>query len=316
MADTFGGQLALLTIALRGGGKLALYAGHLVGRDEAIPLSALAWVGLAPDPTASLSHPWTSPPALAIRLLDGRQRIYAPADPPDAPRMMEAIVGQRPDMRLPYPPPPPGYIPPAWTPQYTPIPPVSPAPPLPGAAQEQAPPLASTLPEAPPAPPSAPPLLYAPPPPQGFPPFTAYGPPPPYGAPPVQAASGNDTVLAGLSHLSVFFAPVILPLIVWLTTRNTSAYASNQAKQAFVFHLVFAGIAFVAGIGGYALMLSSILATTPSDSTSVPIFPFMGFFFLWGGIGLVSLVNIIFSIVGAVHAFQGKPFHYPLLGKL
>jgi uncharacterized Tic20 family protein len=33
-------------------------------------------------------------------------------------------------------------------------------------------------------------------------------------------------------------------------------------------------------------------------------------------LGVLSLVQIVFSIIGAVQAFQGKPFHYPLLGWL
>jgi uncharacterized Tic20 family protein len=33
-------------------------------------------------------------------------------------------------------------------------------------------------------------------------------------------------------------------------------------------------------------------------------------------LGAIGLVNIIFSIIAAVQAFQGKPFHYPLLGGL
>jgi uncharacterized Tic20 family protein len=114
----------------------------------------------------------------------------------------------------------------------------------------------------------------------------------------------------------VFFAPVILPLIVWLATRDSSPYASQQAKQAFVFHLVFTGLSVVVAIGGYAVFLSSIFTLGPTDSSSITAAPFAGIFLLWGGIGVLGLINTIFSIIGAVHAFQGKPFHYPLLGNL
>jgi uncharacterized protein len=140
--------------------------------------------------------------------------------------------------------------------------------------------------------------------------------PPPYGAVPVPGASSNETLLAGISHLSVFFAPIILPLIIWLVSRQSSPYASYQAKQAFVFHLFFSAVAFATGIGTYAIFISSIFSLGPNYPTNVPPFPFAGFFVVWGVLGLLSLVNIVYSIVGAVHAFQGRPFHYPLLGRL
>jgi uncharacterized Tic20 family protein len=320
MADPTGGQPPLLAIALRGGDSLTLYADYLRGRDETLPLIELVWVGLVPDPTASFAQAWTTPPALALRLRDGRQRIYAPADPPDATRMIEAIVERRPDMRMPFPPafpPPPGYglprspglpaVAPAWAASPPPSfpPPMYPSPP---ASPQFAPP--------PPGYPPTPQLAgpgWAPPPP---PPPPGMGYPPPYSAAPLPRSSSNETLLAGISHLSVFFAPVILPLIVWLTTRQSSPYASQQAKQAFVFHLFFSAIALVAGIGVYAAFISSIFSFSPDLSSNVPALPFAGFFVVWGGLGLLSLVNIVYSIVGAVHAFQGKPFHYPLLGNL
>jgi hypothetical protein len=31
---------------------------------------------------------------------------------------------------------------------------------------------------------------------------------------------------------------------------------------------------------------------------------------------VIGLFNLIFSIIGAVNAFQGKPFHYPFLGRI
>ena len=140
--------------------------------------------------------------------------------------------------------------------------------------------------------------------------------PPPYGAMPVPGASSNETVLAGISHLSVFFAPVILPLIIWLVSRQSSPYASYQAKQAFVFHLFFSAVAFATGIGAYGLIFSSLITYSGPNISNVPPFPFAGFIVVWGALGLLSIVNIVYSIVGAVQAFQGRPFHYPLLGRL
>ncbi len=150
--------------------------------------------------------------------------------------------------------------------------------------------------------------------------------PPPYGAPmypgyPPYAAGLGDTdrTLAGLAHLSVFFAPVILPLIFWLVMRKSHPYASQQAKQAFWFHLILSVIAVVAVIALQITLFATLASTaatfgptsTPPDpATAFATFGFLLVFYV------VGLINIIFSVIGAVKAFQGKPFHYPLLGWL
>jgi uncharacterized Tic20 family protein len=148
-----------------------------------------------------------------------------------------------------------------------------------------------------------------PPPPYGYPPY-GYAPPP--------AASQSDNVLAGLAHLSVFFAPIVLPLVVWLAMRNSSPYASRQGKQAFFFHLFFTALSFVLIIlfyvGFFSLALSASSDGGLPDSFSFS--PFILFLGLYAVIAILSLVQIVYSIIGAVQAFQGKPFHYPLLGRL
>lgn len=130
----------------------------------------------------------------------------------------------------------------------------------------------------------------------------------------------SDKTLAGLCHLSVFFAPVILPLIIWLVTRRSQPYASQQAKQALAFHLFFAALAFLAGIGLQFYFLSSFIftasASAPPDPMSIDLGILPGVFVFYGLLLILGLVNIVYSILAAIQAFQGKPFHYPLLGWL
>ncbi len=149
-------------------------------------------------------------------------------------------------------------------------------------------------------------------------------PPPPVYAypgfpPPQQTSQNNETVLAGIAHLSIFFAPLITPLIIWLVTANTMPYASRQGKQAFVFHVVVTAVelvaVFVLFIGFFLTM-----AATISSSTSNPAASSGGFFFfpflIWLLILPISIISIVLGIYAAIQTFQGKPYHYPLLGWL
>lgn len=153
--------------------------------------------------------------------------------------------------------------------------------------------------------------------------YAAYG-YAPYGYAPPQS-NNNETVMAGLAHLSIFFGALIVPLILWLVNRGKAAYAAQQSKQAFFFHLVLAGIQLVVLIPGMIIYFTSFFAfveTMPpytSQSPQPPAFPFASFsvfIIMYAILGAIQLVAIIFSIIGAVHAFKGEPFHYPLMGRI
>jgi uncharacterized Tic20 family protein len=130
----------------------------------------------------------------------------------------------------------------------------------------------------------------------------------------------GERALAGISHLSVFFAPLLLPLIVWLVVRESLPYASQQAKQAFFFHLLVTVVALVVvvplvvvfgiAVGGTAALIGH------SFASGLGFLPFAAFFCGFGLILLVVVCEIVFAIYAAVQAFQGRPFHYPLLGRI
>lgn len=152
-------------------------------------------------------------------------------------------------------------------------------------------------------------------------------PPPYYAIPPVHgyayaptSPTETERTLAGLCHLSVFFAPVILPLIIWLAMRRSQPYASTQAKQAFFFHLGFSILAIIGVVSLQAIFLSGAFSAAQTASATDPMqfdltmLPFI--IAIYGAMGVVGLIDTIFSIIAAVHGFQGKPYHYPLLGWL
>ncbi|MGZ3673681.1 MAG: DUF4870 domain-containing protein [Ktedonobacterales bacterium] len=170
------------------------------------------------------------------------------------------------------------------------------------------------------------PDLRAPPPPFP-PPYPPYPPYPPqyagYSAQPLHPSGipEGERVWAMLSHLSAFFIPLWFPLIVWLATQQTMPYASRQAKQAFFFHLIVAGVVLFFVVPVYAITVFGMLGSIESSSNSAPVMPFppsyfLGFALVWLVIVLIGITNIAYGIYGAVQAFQGKPFHYPLLGRV
>jgi len=146
---------------------------------------------------------------------------------------------------------------------------------------------------------------------------------------------GSQKVVAGIAHLSIFFLPFILPLVLWLALKESMPYASHQSKQAFFYHvLVSAGsLAFFAVLvllGLVATLVAGALgiagaAASANGGSPLPWLPFAGvggivgvlfIFLFWIGTLALSIGSIVLAIMGAIQAFEGKEFHYPFLGRI
>jgi uncharacterized Tic20 family protein len=135
-----------------------------------------------------------------------------------------------------------------------------------------------------------------------------------YAAP--SAVAGSETVLAGIAHLSIFFAPLLVPLIIWLAGQQSAPYASRQAKQAFVFHIGLAVIAFLLVVAIIAVSVATAAgAAIAGNNRAIGLAAIL--FFLGGAaLFVIGLVGIGYAIYGAIEAFQGHPFSYPFLRRL
>jgi len=95
--------------------------------------------------------------------------------------------------------------------------------------------------------------------------------------------------IKAITHASAFFAPFLVPLIVWLLMQDREA--KNMALQALLFHLIM-GILISISWG-----LSFIVIGIP-------------FLIVFG------LMGIYYPIKGVVYALKGRPFQYPVIGAL
>ena len=145
---------------------------------------------------------------------------------------------------------------------------------------------------------------------------------------------GSEKVIGGIAHLSIFFLPFVLPLVLWLALKDSMPYASHQSKQAFWFHvLVSAGslvfFALLVLLGVVVTVAAGALgiagAASSSGGSPLPLLPAAGvggifgillFILFWFGALALSIGSIVMAIMAAIQAFEGKPFHYPFLGRV
>lgn len=128
--------------------------------------------------------------------------------------------------------------------------------------------------------------------------------------------SREQALLACIAHLSVFFAPFIVPLIIWLALQPTAPYAAQQAKQALLFHLSTTVLAFVLAFGLIFVFFGSLLGSAATGNTGVAAPALFALPLMIILIVAVAAFVLGFSIYAAVQAFHGRQFHYPLLGWL
>ncbi len=134
----------------------------------------------------------------------------------------------------------------------------------------------------------------------------------------------DERVMAALSHASALLPMmgVIAPIIIWVTQKEKSKYVAFQALQALAYQLSMI-LAWFVGMGCYMLSFFGTFFSIPFSSSShssqsaSPLFLAMFAipFLVMGVMFIGSFLFVVYGVVGAVMAFQGKPFRYVIIGK-
>jgi uncharacterized membrane protein len=95
------------------------------------------------------------------------------------------------------------------------------------------------------------------------------------------APAQEEKVLAALAHVSIFFLPVILPVVLYVACKDRSTFVKFHALQAAVFH----------AIAGFVVMVVALFTCGAGAVLGLP----------------VAAVELFF----AVRAFQGEWQSYP-----
>lgn len=97
----------------------------------------------------------------------------------------------------------------------------------------------------------------------------------------------NKSIIKIITHASTFFAPILVPFVVWLISSKSEI--KSIALQALSFHIVMTVLI------GVSWLLSFLLIGIP-------------FLIVFG------LMSIYYPIKGIIYALNEKPFRYPIVG--
>jgi uncharacterized Tic20 family protein len=120
--------------------------------------------------------------------------------------------------------------------------------------------------------------------------------------------------LAGLAGMFILPAAgnIIGVLILWLVKRSESEFLDNQGKEALNFQITISiinvAINVVAALSAWHLSWESMFYRGHWNFREVTLFS--------GVRSIIWIINIIFSVMGAVKASNGIHFRYPLCWRL
>jgi uncharacterized Tic20 family protein len=133
----------------------------------------------------------------------------------------------------------------------------------------------------------------------------------------------DERIMAALSHISVLLPliGIFSPILIWVTQKEKSRYVAFQSLQALAYQLSMI-IAYALGMGCYfCSFFGNFLGIFLGLQIDLGQYagPWMegAFFIPFAVICMIFLggfVFIVYGVIGAIMAFQGKPFRYFLIG--
>lgn len=117
------------------------------------------------------------------------------------------------------------------------------------------------------------------------------------------APAADERLMASLAHLSLLVphAGIVAPLLIWLFNKDKAPFAAYQAKQALFFHLLVI-------VAGYvSLIVGGIFVVLTLGLGLLVLLPFFA---------ALNLIPMICGIIGAIHAYEGRDFRYPIIGDM
>ena len=107
---------------------------------------------------------------------------------------------------------------------------------------------------------------------------------------------GNERNMAAMAHgLGIPF-PIIAPLLIWLTQKDSMPAIEPACKEALNFQITFHGIFIMLAL----ITCIPTLCLAPLACLTVPV------------LSLIMLGIIIMQIIATMAALSGKPYRYPI----
>jgi uncharacterized Tic20 family protein len=140
----------------------------------------------------------------------------------------------------------------------------------------------------------------------------------------ISPPSQDDRIVAALAHATVIlpFWGVLGAIVIWATQKEKSRFIAFQSLQAVVYHFMLVLASFLAGacymcsILAFPIVMMATTSADPSGEVGPAVFLPMALpFAILAGSLLGWFSFVVYGMVGAAAALQGKDFRYVWIGR-
>ena len=129
--------------------------------------------------------------------------------------------------------------------------------------------------------------------------------------------SNDEKLISLLSHFSIFFGSLIVPIVLWAVFKNKSQYIRFQSLQTIFFQLSYTVsiviiIIIFAGLG----IVGAIITSGDLAAKEPPVYFIIPFLIMYGLIILSTIAVLAYSTYMGVKAYQGEIKKYIIVGNI
>jgi uncharacterized Tic20 family protein len=137
----------------------------------------------------------------------------------------------------------------------------------------------------------------------------------------VVSPTNDERMFALLSHLSLLLGGIILPIVIWATQKDRSQFVRFHSLQAIFYQISFIVIFFIFIIVMVLVIIIigggiGVLTAFSDSASSFPAFMIIFMIAFYGGMFIISIGGIIYSIYLAIKSYNGNWIKVPVIGNI
>ncbi len=134
--------------------------------------------------------------------------------------------------------------------------------------------------------------------------------------------TSDARLMAMLSHLSILFGGIILPIILWATQKDKSKFVRYHALQAIFFHIAYVAILVIVII---ALVIVALISGAGfgalskghhSNDGALSVLMIILIIVFYGGIFISIFGAMAYEIFLAIKSYHGSYIKVPVIGNI
>jgi uncharacterized Tic20 family protein len=137
-----------------------------------------------------------------------------------------------------------------------------------------------------------------------------------------ETLTNDERLMAMLSHLSILFGGIILPIILWAVQKDKSRFVRYHALQAIFFHIAYIAILVIViillaiAMVVFGIGLGALTSNSKSDPGAFPVVVILLVFVFYGAIFISVFGAMAYEIFLAIKSYNGAYTKIPIIGNI